>query len=61
MDIMLDLDELRPLDHSKRRRLIAARILEEVPAVLTKYAIADFDQTRFIEDLRAWIAAATED
>lgn len=55
MDIMLDLDEMKNTDNSFRKRIIVERIANEVPVVLTKYSISDFDEARFIGDLDNWL------
>jgi len=55
LDIMLELDEMRKLDHQSRKRRIAARLAAEIPAVLQKYSITEFDESRFGQDLKAWL------
>lgn len=55
MDIMLDLAQMRMAEHQSRRRLIIERLADEVPAVLRKYSLADFDEARFIEDFKNWL------
>jgi hypothetical protein len=51
MDIMLDFNQMKPATDEFRRRVVAERLLDEVPAVLGKYSIPDFDRQRFIADL----------
>lgn len=55
LDIMLDLDQMRQAEHEIRKRIVIERLAEEVPTVLRKYSIPDFDETRFVEDLRQWL------
>lgn len=55
MDIMLDLAQMRDADHDVRRQIVFERLLKEVPAVVRKYSIKDFDDARFAEDLKAWL------
>lgn len=57
MDIMLDLPVMKAADAAQRRKIIAERLRQEVPQVLSKYQLADFDRTRFNADLAAWIAS----
>ncbi len=54
MDIMLDLEQMMQLDHESRRKIIAAKIVAEVPLVLKKYKFKDFDLPRFSQDLSDW-------
>ncbi len=42
------------LDHESRRRIIAEKIVTEVPLVLKKYKFKDFDLRRFSQDLSDW-------
>jgi len=56
MDVMLDLPQMRQTDHEGRKRTIRERLAEEIPAVLRKYSIADFDEERFVADLKSWLA-----
>jgi hypothetical protein len=53
MDIMLDLAEMKAAaDLATRRRIVFERLLKEVPEVVSKYSISDFDAVRFIDDFR---------
>jgi len=54
LDIMLDLDEMRQADQQVRKKYVAERLADEVPDVLRKYSISDFDKVRFIEDFKSW-------
>jgi hypothetical protein len=56
MDVMLDLALMRQADHGARKRIIRERLAEEIPAVLRRYAVADFDEERFVTDLKSWLA-----
>ena len=55
MDIMLDITQMIPLTHEMRRQIVIERISREVPEVLSKYDLADFDRGRFIDDFTKWI------
>lgn len=57
MDIMLDLPTMRAADNQLRQKILADRLNIEVPEILGKYKITDFDSARFISDLRLWLAA----
>jgi len=54
MDIMLDLEQMMQLDHESRRKIIAEKIVTELPLVLKKYKFKDFDLPRFSQDLSDW-------
>jgi hypothetical protein len=54
-DIMLKLEQMRHADYERRKRIVIERLLEEIPPVLRKYAILDFDEDRFAEDLKSWL------
>ncbi len=55
MDIMLNLEQMRSAVEDERERIIADRLAEELPAILGKYTIPDFDSTRFTADLANWL------
>lgn len=55
IDVMLDLLQMRPLAHDVRKRIICNRLIEEIPTVVRKYSIADFDDVLFEQDLKAWL------
>lgn len=56
MDVMLDLAYLVNVDHENRKKTIIERVLSEVPTTLHKYALKEFDETRFVQDLDSWFA-----
>jgi hypothetical protein len=60
MDVMLDLTQMRQAAHEVRKRIICERLIEEIPAVVRKYSIADFDDALFEQDLKAWFTAAVK-
>jgi len=51
-DILLNLAEMRALGHAGRRRIIAERLLTDVPPTIAKYRLPDFDLPRFTHDFR---------
>lgn len=57
MDIMLDLPTMKAAEPMQRQKIIADRLAVEVPEVLAKYKIDNFDKLRFIYDLNNWIAS----
>src|SRR2546429_273707 len=46
MDVMLELKEMSQATPGLRRRIISERLVEEIPAVVHKYSIRDFDEAR---------------
>jgi hypothetical protein len=57
MDIMLDLDQMKYNSPQARREIILQRIAKEVPEVLAKYQLTNFDRERFVFDLHTWLAS----
>jgi hypothetical protein len=55
MDIMLDLPAMRNATSDSRKQEVAQRIFDEVPEVLGRFKIPDFDREEFVADLREWI------
>ena len=55
MDFMLDLERMRSAEHERRKRIVVERLAQEIPEVLSKYSIRDFDEARFVEDLKGWL------
>jgi len=53
MDVMLDLTQMRQVAHDVRKQIICERLMEEIPAVVRKYSIANFDVMLFEHDLKA--------
>jgi hypothetical protein len=56
MDIMLDFPEMKSATPSLRKQIIAKQLQKEVPAIVSKYKIPDFDRERFLTDFATWIA-----
>ena len=54
MDIMLNFDQMKQIEHKERKEIIVSRILTEVPTILQKYSISDFDKEYFVNDLKDW-------
>jgi len=56
IDIMLDLDLMRDADNEERKRIVADRIVNELPRVILAHEIPDFDAASFAFDLKAWLS-----
>lgn len=55
IDIMLNLDQMRQIEHLERKKIVARQLADELPTILRKYSIPNFEKVRFIEDLRNWL------
>ena len=55
LDIMLDLHNMRAANPELRKKIVAERLLNEVPPIISKYKIDQFDSPRFISDFKEWI------
>lgn len=55
MDIMLDFPQMRELSHEQRKTIILERLGDEIPTILRKYAFKEFDEPRFVDDLKSWL------
>lgn len=53
-DIMLDLNIMSRADPATRKRIVAEKLIHEVPQIVAKYKFKDFDLPRFSRDLREW-------
>jgi hypothetical protein len=58
IDIMLDLPQMKAADLLTRKSIVAERLSTEIPEVVSAYKIREFDASRFIDDLQAWIVEA---
>jgi hypothetical protein len=54
MDIMLDLDQMKNASPERRKRIVAEKLVTEVPQIIKKYKFRDFDLKRFSSDLIEW-------
>ncbi|MCH8622564.1 hypothetical protein [Undibacterium sp. TS12] len=52
VDIMLDLPEMKSVDFIKKKMIISELLLKEIPEVISKYKIDDFDLQQFVEDFQ---------
>jgi len=50
MDVMLELDQFVRAKFVERRKFVVDALLTEVPTVVAKYSIVNFDTERFIRD-----------
>lgn len=55
MDIMLDLSQFSTIDQTDREKIIAQRLVSDIPLIISKYKFKDFDIQKFERDLREWL------
>jgi hypothetical protein len=55
MDTMLDLTEMVGVGDEDRRRIVIERLLIEVPEVISRYKIDNFDSSRFVSEWTGWL------
>lgn len=60
MDVMFRLAELSSMRTSERSLLVLSKLREEVPRILIRRKIADFDVQAFMTDWQAWIDERAE-
>ena len=56
IDVMLHLPDFIRVPHAQRRAIIARKVLAEVPKVLRKYALPDFDTEAFLADFESYVS-----
>jgi hypothetical protein len=57
LDIMLDYYEMRDTDTDGRKKIVAEKLVVEIPEIIAKYnkkKTFDFDLNRFTADLKDW-------
>ena len=54
MDIMLDLEQMKSADSGTRKKIVAEKLVNEIPQIVAKYKFKDFDLKRFSSDLSNW-------
>ncbi len=52
VDMMLDLPQMKSADLVKKKMIMSELLLKEIPEIVSKYKIDDFDLQRFIEDFQ---------
>jgi hypothetical protein len=55
LDIMLDLNQFRQIGQEERQKIVAYRLLSEVPPIIAKYKFNDFNLLSFTNDLKEWL------
>ncbi|MNU02923.1 hypothetical protein D3C72_2467810 [compost metagenome] len=52
---MLDLNQFLQIDQNEREEIVVEKLITEVPAVVNKYKLEDFDILKFESDFKKWM------
>jgi GGDEF domain-containing protein len=52
LDIMLDLNQFKQIEQRERERIVAQKLISEIPPIIDRYKFNDFDLPNFEIDLR---------
>lgn len=55
MDIMLDLNQFLKIEQKEREKIVVEKLINEIPAIIRKYRLEDFDILKFESDLKKWM------
>lgn len=55
LDIMLDLPSFIEIAQKEREKIIVNKLISEIPPIITKYKLKDFDLAKFETDLENWM------
>lgn len=55
MDIMLNLNQFLKIEQKEREKIIVEKLINEVPVIIRKYRLEDFDILKFESDLKKWM------
>lgn len=55
LDIMLDLNQFRVIEQDEKNRIVAQKLVVEIPPIVAKYKFADFDLPGFEADLKGFL------
>lgn len=55
MDLMFNIDEFLNISQGEREKIVVNKIIEEVPKIVAKYKLADFNLTKFNKNLNKWM------
>ena len=50
MDIMLDMNQFMNIEQNERDKIVAHKLISEVPTIIAKYKLKDFDIAKFQKD-----------
>lgn len=53
---MLDLPRFLDIAQKEREKIIVDKLIAEIPPIITKYKLEDFNLTKFETDLKNWMS-----
>lgn len=56
LDIMLDLPHFLEIAQKERERIIVDKLIAEIPPIIAKYKLEDFNLAEFEKDLENWMS-----
>lgn len=56
LDLMLDLEQFLIIDMKDKERIIVNKLISEIPIIISKYKLDDFNSIKFEKDLKKWIS-----
>ena len=56
LDIMLDLNQFLTISQKERERIIVEKLISEIPPIVAKYKLDDFNLSKFEADLQNWMS-----
>ncbi|MGN6646690.1 MAG: hypothetical protein ACTHJT_09170 [Cytophaga sp.] len=56
LDIMLDLTHFIAITPKEREKIVVDKLISEVPPIISKYKLEDFDLVKFEKDLKNWMS-----
>ncbi|HRE56822.1 MAG TPA: hypothetical protein PLW09_03290 [Candidatus Kapabacteria bacterium] len=52
LDIMLDLNQFKQIEQREKERIVAQKLISEIPPIISKYKFTNFDLPSFEADLK---------
>ena len=56
LDIMLDLPHFIAITQKEREKITVGKLIAEIPPIIAKYKLEDFDLVKFETDLKNWMS-----
>lgn len=56
LDIMLGLPHIIDITQKEREKIIVGKLIAEIPPIIAKYKLDDFDLVKFETDLKIWMS-----
>ena len=53
---MLDLPHFMEITQKEREKIIVGKLILEIPPIIAKYKLEDFDLVKFKTDLKNWMS-----